>query len=62
MNRQEAFNQKMWRKYVQHTYLLMHGNLDEFEKEFIATCWKQCLQLSSKQIIVLERIIRKNFG
>lgn len=42
-------------------YLLLHGDLGDWEREFLKSIWR-LTTLSEKQADVLTRIIEKHFG
>jgi len=53
---------KQWKKYKDSIFLLMRGNLSDWDKGFICSINKQLGNLSPKQIAVLERILCTNFS
>lgn len=55
------YNIEEWRLYYQWIYIALHGELTEFQREFLSSCYKQLGGLSVKQTNLLRKVLREVF-
>ena len=58
----KTFDFEQWKKYVSLTYLLLRGELTDWEEGFVRSVYKKLGSASERQIEVLDQIIGKYLG